>query len=69
MKEAAQIASQIDNGVVERIAAGLAALRRRHVQEVYLEVRVSNEPAQALYRAAHFQPVGRRRSLNPFMCA
>ena len=44
------------------LEAGLAALRRRHVQEVYLEVRVSNEPAQALYRAAHFQPVGRRRS-------
>lgn len=42
--------------------AGLTALRRRHVQEVYLEVRVSNEPAQALYRAARFLPVGRRRS-------
>ena len=42
--------------------AGLAALRRRHVEEVYLEVRVSNEPAQALYRGAGFQPVGRRRA-------
>jgi [ribosomal protein S18]-alanine N-acetyltransferase len=42
--------------------AGLGALRRRHVQEVYLEVRVSNQAAQALYSAAGFHPVGRRRS-------
>jgi ribosomal-protein-alanine N-acetyltransferase len=42
--------------------AGLAALRRKAVQEVYLEVRVSNEAAQTLYRGARFVPVGRRRA-------
>lgn len=44
------------------LEAGLAALRRRSVQEVYLEVRASNQPAQTLYRRAGFLPVGRRRT-------
>jgi ribosomal-protein-alanine N-acetyltransferase len=43
------------------LEAALAALRRRGAQEVYLEVRVSNEVAQALYRRAGFLAVGRRR--------
>lgn len=43
------------------LEAALAALRRRRAEEVYLEVRVSNEAAQALYRGAGFEPVGRRR--------
>jgi ribosomal-protein-alanine N-acetyltransferase len=42
--------------------AGLAVLRQRAVDEVFLEVRVSNEAAQALYRGAEFRPVGRRRA-------
>jgi ribosomal-protein-alanine N-acetyltransferase len=41
--------------------AGLTALRQRAVDEVFLEVRVSNEAAQALYRRAEFRAVGRRR--------
>lgn len=44
------------------LEAGLAALKRRQVDEVFLEVRVSNEAAQSLYRDAGFLPVGRRRS-------
>lgn len=43
------------------LQAGLAALRRRGTDEVYLEVRVSNDAAQALYRQADFTAVGRRR--------
>jgi len=43
------------------LQAGLAALRRRGTGEVYLEVRVSNDAAQALYRQADFTAVGRRR--------
>ena len=42
--------------------AGLAVLRQRAVQEVFLEVRVSNEAAQELYRGAGFRVVGRRRA-------
>jgi len=44
------------------LESGLTALRRRHAEEVYLEVRVSNAAAQTLYRRAHFVPVGRRRA-------
>jgi ribosomal-protein-alanine N-acetyltransferase len=44
------------------LETGLAILRHRRVEEVFLEVRLSNEAAQALYHAADFQPVGRRRS-------
>ena len=43
------------------LEAGLVILERRQVEEVFLEVRVSNEPAQSLYRGAGFLPVGRRR--------
>jgi len=43
------------------LEAALAALRRRRAEEVYLEVRASNEAAQGLYRRAGFLPVGRRR--------
>ncbi len=43
------------------LEAALAALRRRRAEEVYLEVRASNEAAQGLYRRAGFVPVGRRR--------
>lgn|SRR5581483_9202096 len=42
------------------LEAGLAALRRRGAGEVFLEVRVSNVAAQALYRRAGFRPVGQR---------
>ena len=42
--------------------AGLAVLRQRAVEEVFLEVRISNEAAQALYRGAEFRAVGRRRN-------
>ena len=44
------------------LEAGLVILERRQVEEVFLEVRVSNEAAQSLYRGAGFLPVGRRRS-------
>jgi ribosomal-protein-alanine N-acetyltransferase len=40
--------------------AGLAALAARRVEEVFLEVRESNLPAQALYVGAGFRPVGQR---------
>ena len=42
------------------LEAGLAALRRRRVEEVFLEVRESNRSAQALYMAYGFRPVGQR---------
>jgi ribosomal-protein-alanine acetyltransferase len=42
------------------LQAGLAALRRRRVDEVFLEVRESNHSAQALYLAYGFRPVGQR---------
>jgi ribosomal-protein-alanine N-acetyltransferase len=35
-------------------------LRKRRVQEVFLEVRESNQSAQALYLSAGFRPVGQR---------
>jgi ribosomal-protein-alanine N-acetyltransferase len=44
------------------LAAGLAALRRRRVSEVFLEVRESNRSAQALYASHGFRPVGQRAS-------
>jgi ribosomal-protein-alanine N-acetyltransferase len=40
--------------------AGLAVLRRRGAEEIFLEVRESNIPAQALYLAAGFRPIGQR---------
>jgi [ribosomal protein S18]-alanine N-acetyltransferase len=42
------------------LEAGLAALRRRKVDEVFLEVRESNIEAQALYVGHGFRPVGQR---------
>jgi ribosomal-protein-alanine N-acetyltransferase len=42
------------------LEAGLAALKRRRVEEVFLEVRESNRSAQALYLAHGFRPVGQR---------
>jgi [ribosomal protein S18]-alanine N-acetyltransferase len=42
------------------LRAGLGALRKRHVEEVYLEVRESNRSAQALYLSCGFRPVGQR---------
>jgi ribosomal-protein-alanine acetyltransferase len=42
------------------LEAGLAALRRRKVDEVFLEVRESNISAQALYIGYGFRPVGQR---------
>jgi [ribosomal protein S18]-alanine N-acetyltransferase len=40
--------------------AGLATLRRRGAEEIFLEVRESNLAAQALYLGAGFRPVGQR---------
>jgi ribosomal-protein-alanine N-acetyltransferase len=42
------------------LGAGLAAFRRRRVDEVFLEVRESNIEAQALYLGHGFRPVGQR---------
>ena len=42
------------------LRAGLTALRKRRVEEVYLEVRESNRSAQALYLSSGFRPVGQR---------
>ena len=42
------------------LEAGLAWFADREAAEIYLEVRESNEAAQALYRAAGFATVGRR---------
>ncbi|HEX2637953.1 MAG TPA: ribosomal protein S18-alanine N-acetyltransferase [Gemmatimonadales bacterium] len=42
------------------LEAGVAALRRRSVDEVFLEVRESNISAQALYVGHGFRPVGQR---------
>ena len=43
------------------LGAGLTALRHRGVDEVFLEVRVSNDAAQRLYLGAGFHLVDRRR--------
>jgi [ribosomal protein S18]-alanine N-acetyltransferase len=42
------------------LEAGLVALKRRRVEEVFLEVRESNRSALALYQAYGFRPVGQR---------
>lgn len=44
------------------LEAGLAAFRRRTVDEVFLEVRESNRSAQALYLSRGFRAVGQRAS-------
>jgi [ribosomal protein S18]-alanine N-acetyltransferase len=46
----------------ELLRAGLAALRRRRVSEVFLEVRESNRSAQSLYLGHGFRAVGQRAS-------
>lgn len=49
------------NGVARALLrAGLNFLRKRRVEEVYLEVRESNQSAQALYLSLGFRPVGQR---------
>jgi ribosomal-protein-alanine N-acetyltransferase len=42
------------------LRSGLNFLRKRRVEEVYLEVRESNQSAQALYLSLGFRPVGQR---------
>lgn len=42
------------------LASALTALAARGATEVFLEVRASNSPAQGLYQAAGFRPVGLR---------
>lgn len=42
------------------LEAGIATLRRRRADEVFLEVRESNVSAQALYLGYGFRPVGQR---------
>jgi [ribosomal protein S18]-alanine N-acetyltransferase len=42
------------------LRTGLALLRKRHVDEVFLEVRESNRSALALYLSSGFRPVGQR---------
>jgi ribosomal-protein-alanine N-acetyltransferase len=42
------------------LRAGIAALRQRKVDEIFLEVRESNHSAQALYLSHGFRPVGQR---------
>jgi ribosomal-protein-alanine N-acetyltransferase len=44
------------------LEAGVAAFRRRKVDEVFLEVRESNRSALALYLSRGFQAVGQRAS-------
>ncbi|MDE2583284.1 MAG: GNAT family N-acetyltransferase [Rhodospirillales bacterium] len=43
------------------LAAALAEAAARGARRVFLEVAVANQPALALYAAAGFTPVGRRR--------
>jgi ribosomal-protein-alanine N-acetyltransferase len=43
------------------LEALLAEAQRRHVRKTLLEVAVTNEPAQRLYAAYDFEPVGLRR--------
>ena len=42
------------------LRAAIVRLRKRRVDEVYLEVRESNLSAQALYLSSGFRPVGQR---------
>jgi ribosomal-protein-alanine N-acetyltransferase len=49
-------------GLARRMLADLLAEAvRRGAREAFLEVRVDNEPARALYRSEGFDEVGRRR--------
>jgi [ribosomal protein S18]-alanine N-acetyltransferase len=42
------------------LRAALSHFRKRRVEEVFLEVRESNQSAQALYLSSGFRPVGQR---------
>jgi ribosomal-protein-alanine N-acetyltransferase len=42
------------------LRTGLGYLRKRQVEEVFLEVRESNQSAQALYLSSGFRPIGQR---------
>ena len=42
------------------LRAALSYFRKRRVEEVFLEVRESNQSAQALYLSSGFRPVGQR---------
>lgn len=42
------------------LRSGLSYLRKRRVEEVFLEVRESNQSAQALYLSSGFRPIGQR---------
>jgi ribosomal-protein-alanine acetyltransferase len=42
------------------LRAALGYFRKRRVEEVFLEVRESNQSAQALYLSSGFRPVGQR---------
>lgn len=44
------------------LEAGLAALRKRGINRCFLEVRAANLPAQNLYLAHGFKPLGWRRN-------
>ena len=49
-------------GLARRLLAGLLdAARAQHVRDVYLEVRVDNDAARALYRSEGFAETGTRR--------
>ncbi|MFP5277066.1 MAG: ribosomal protein S18-alanine N-acetyltransferase [Acidobacteriota bacterium] len=55
-------AGQQRRGIARQLlSVVLAELRRASVAELWLEVRLSNAPAIALYRAFGFQETGRRR--------
>jgi ribosomal-protein-alanine acetyltransferase len=47
------------------LRAFVADAERFGAEQVFLEVRVSNEPAIALYEAEGFEPVGRRAAYYP----
>jgi ribosomal-protein-alanine N-acetyltransferase len=50
----------------ELLARIVGACRARGCREIILEVRASNDAAQALYRAAGFRPAGRRTGYYSF---
>jgi [ribosomal protein S18]-alanine N-acetyltransferase len=53
-------------GVGGALLARLCGLARQvGAQQMFLEVRPSNEPAQALYRRTGFQLIGRRKGYYP----
>jgi [ribosomal protein S18]-alanine N-acetyltransferase len=62
--EAIAVAAEFQRrGVARQLVQALAdELRRAQVREILLEVRASNQPAQALYRSSGFTVEGVRRS-------